>query len=547
MVDNTIALQARAPRMLSYGELMAGRDQEMARRNALAMQQAQMQQNAMAQQKARATEAAMAGATSLVNAGDFAGAEKQYGLGAGNLDVHKAIAGLQDEHRALLQSRFAAAAPVAIQALQEPDLGKRTALIQAAAPMLTQNGWKPEEIAQFQPTDQALTGIINNARTVGDALKQYDKQNEAYTLTPGSARFVGGKQIANVPQLEKVQYLKQPDGSYIPVPVNMSPTGHAPSGGALSVDALRGAIVAQESKGNYGAVSPKGALGAYQLMPPTAKSLAGRLGLPWQPELMTANTPEAKQYQDALGGAAIQEAINASGGDLTTAAKYYHGGSNRAVWGPKTEQYARDIAGRMGGNGGNNVQIGKPVGATKPTDGGAGGKPATVQEQNASYNIGRVIDAANVIQNATRNNPSANAPGLTEAFVGSIPFVKSGVNLTRSEDRQIVAAAQRDLLDGLLYLATGAAYNKEQLEGQMESYIPSYSDKPATVKSKRDRLNSLITKAKTRAGNAWSPALDASLRALTGGGAAPAPAAPRAAAPASASSLPDDVRKKYGL
>ena len=85
MVDNTIALQARAPRMLSYGELVAGRDQEMSRRNALAMQQQQMQQNAMAQQKARATESAMAGAASLANAGEFDAAEKQYGLVAGNL------------------------------------------------------------------------------------------------------------------------------------------------------------------------------------------------------------------------------------------------------------------------------------------------------------------------------------------------------------------------------------------------------------------------------------------------------------------------------
>lgn len=234
MVDNTIALQSRAPRMLSYGELVAGRDQEMSRRNALAIQQQQMQQNAMAQQQALNTRSAMAGAASLANAGEFDAAEKQYGLGAGNLEVHAALSKLSDEHRALVRSRFAAAAPIAIQALQEPDMGKRAALVQAAAPMLVQNGWKPEEIAQFQPTDQALSGIINNARTTEDALKLYDKQNEAYTLTPGSTRFVGGKQIANVPQLEKVTYLKQPDGSFIPVPVNMSPTGRAPSGGAAT-------------------------------------------------------------------------------------------------------------------------------------------------------------------------------------------------------------------------------------------------------------------------------------------------------------------------
>lgn len=259
MVDNTIALQARAPRILSYGELVAGRDQEMSRRNALAMQQQQMQQNAMVQQKARATESAMAGAASLANAGEFDAAEKQYGLGAGNLEVHAALSKLSDEHRALVRSRFAAATPIAIQALQEPDMGKRAALVQAATPMLVQNGWKPEEIAQFQPTDQALSGIINNARTAEEALRLYDKQNEAYTLTPGSSRFVGNQPIANVaanlPQGQVTSYIGA-DGkpqimnvvNGVAYPVTMggarpgSPMGGAGGGAATALVTNPGAL-----------------------------------------------------------------------------------------------------------------------------------------------------------------------------------------------------------------------------------------------------------------------------------------------------------------
>jgi hypothetical protein len=125
--------------------------------------------------------------------------------------------------------------------------------------------------------------------------------------------------------------------------------GVGAGGGPVTVDRLRPAIVAQESGGNYTLTSPKGALGAYQIMPDTAKTLAGRAGLPWRRDLMTSNTPEAKQYQDTLGTAALQEAISAGKGDLATTAMYYHGGSNRAIWGPKTRQYAADIAGRMGG------------------------------------------------------------------------------------------------------------------------------------------------------------------------------------------------------
>jgi len=166
----------------------------------------------------------------------------------------------------------------------------------------------------------------------------------------------------------------------------------------------------------------------------------------------------------------------------------------------------------------------------------------TQQEQTASYNINRVLQAAAEIQRVTKNNPSANAPSALEATVSSLPLISQGVNFTRSSDRQIVAAAQRDLLDGLLYLATGAAYNKEQLEGQIESYIPAYSDAPATVASKRARLAALVASAKTRAGQAWTPQMDAALNALINSGKAPARSAPSAK-----SGLPDDVRKKYGL
>lgn len=199
MVDNTIALQARAPRMLSYGELVANRDQEMSRRNALAVQQQQMQQNAMAQQQALNTRSAMAGAASLANAGDFAGAEQRYGLGVGNVDVHTALSKLQDEHRAEVHAKLSSVAPVAIEALKIADPAQRAALFQAAAPQLMQYGWTKEQIAGFPTGDADLKGAIANAQTADEAMKNYAKQNEAYTLTPGSSRFVGNQQITNVP------------------------------------------------------------------------------------------------------------------------------------------------------------------------------------------------------------------------------------------------------------------------------------------------------------------------------------------------------------
>lgn len=126
-----------------------------------------------------------------------------------------------------------------------------------------------------------------------------------------------------------------------------TPTGRA---GTVSVESLRPAVIAQESGGDYTARnSSTGALGAYQIMPATGRALAERLGIQWMPGLMTKNTPEARKYQDAIGTAALEEAVAASGGDPMVAAAYYHGGSDRNKWGPKTQKYAQEVTGRMGG------------------------------------------------------------------------------------------------------------------------------------------------------------------------------------------------------
>ena len=161
-----------------------------------------------------------------------------------------------------------------------------------------------------------------------------------------------------------------------------------------------------------------------------------------------------------------------------------------------------------------------------------GGAPAmskdstktAVSEQQAAYNIGRVLTAANEIKNITSKNPSAVQPGAMEAFASSLGMGGTA-NLARDADRQIVQGAQRDALDALLYLATGAAYNKEQLQGQMDAYIPSYTDTDEAVVAKKSRMTELIKSAKTRAGKSWTPEMDKAMAALTG------PAAPDAAAP----------------
>lgn len=85
-----------------------------------------------------------------------------------------------------------------------------------------------------------------------------------------------------------------------------------------------------------------------QLLDSTAKEMAGKLGLPWLPSMMTDTSPVAQQYQEALGKAYFMQGLHATG-NYYDAARYYHGGPNRSMWGPKTEHYARQFVARLGG------------------------------------------------------------------------------------------------------------------------------------------------------------------------------------------------------
>jgi hypothetical protein len=158
------------------------------------------------------------------------------------------------------------------------------------------------------------------------------------------------------------------------------------------------------------------------------------------------------------------------------------------------------------------------------------GKPANVTEQQASTATQRLLRRAQEISTVLSANKKAEAPTALEAGMENIPLLSRATNLVRSTDRQIVSSAQDDILDALLYLSTGAAYNKEQLAQQKSAYLPSWSDDPPTRQVKRQRLTQAIEGARVRAGRAWSPELDAAMQQLLAspvmGAAAPAAGAP---------------------
>ena len=134
-------------------------------------------------------------------------------------------------------------------------------------------------------------------------------------------------------------------------PANWKPLGGAGSQGPGGFSAVSGAVQSQESTNRPGVLGPPTkwgrAAGLMQVLPATAQEMAGKLGVAYRPDLMTGTTPDASAYQQQIGNAYLQEGL-AKTGNLRDALRYYHGGPNRAMWGPKTNAYADSVLARLG-------------------------------------------------------------------------------------------------------------------------------------------------------------------------------------------------------
>jgi uncharacterized membrane protein len=112
------------------------------------------------------------------------------------------------------------------------------------------------------------------------------------------------------------------------------------------------ALIQQESGGRAGAIGPKTkygrALGLTQMLPATAAEMARKIGVPFDPSLLKDTSPQGAQYQRKLGEAYFNEGLERTGNERD-ALRYYHGGPDRAQWGPKTNKYADSVLARAGG------------------------------------------------------------------------------------------------------------------------------------------------------------------------------------------------------
>lgn len=134
-------------------------------------------------------------------------------------------------------------------------------------------------------------------------------------------------------------------------------------------------------------------------------------------------------------------------------------------------------------------------------------KTATVDEKKIATLVTRIAGGFNDIKNVTAKDPSAQEPGVIETLRGGLePGGLMGIpaRAIAGGNRRTVFDSQRDVLDALLTLGTGAAYNDEQLSGAMVSHFPQYNDSEEEIAVKNQRLERLIAAAKANAGPAWT-------------------------------------------
>jgi hypothetical protein len=124
-------------------------------------------------------------------------------------------------------------------------------------------------------------------------------------------------------------------------------------------------------------------------------------------------------------------------------------------------------------------------------------------ERTAGYLATRLKNSLAQYQSVLGQNPEAALPTLRAEIIKGVTKSDYLKNLANPEARQRIEAAQYDMLDAALTMATGAAYTREQLESTRRSLFPELGDKPETIRDKAKRLDQLLKDAAmTKAGRA---------------------------------------------
>lgn len=371
------------------------------------------QQRSYDRQKGYSQDRADVQAGRKLAGGDYQGAASDL-YGSGQLEQGQAAQnyGQAQDDRAQLQQKTKSAETAkgiltVLQAAKQQPEAARMGFVQSAAPLFEKLGIPRDAIASVTPeylTDQSLNALIGKAQ---EALEIVNRGNGAYDVVGKET----GRVVRSVAPNPTYQTLG-PDQSLVQLG-GQGGGQPAPQGGAQPpTDDLFGALVMQESGGRAGVLGPQTqygqAEGMTQMLPATAQSMANKLGVQWRPELMRGTSDEAAQYQQQLGRAYFDEGLQKYGGDPVKALMYYHGGPNEALWGPKTQAYARQVMARV-----QPYEQAQAGGVAAAPSGPTTGSGARVIAQGAPKPVERWEDLPgggqrNMVTNQTQNVPKSS-------------------------------------------------------------------------------------------------------------------------------------------
>lgn len=182
-------------------------------------------------------------------------------------------------------------------------------------------------------------------------------------------------------------------------------------------DGLLAAIVTKGERSNHDQVSEAGARTVFQIIPSTRKAAIDKYGV--DPYLSPENAAE-------VAGLLLKDSLQRNKGDIPTAVAEYHGGTDRANWGPRTRAYVSRVVGDQ-------QQIAQ------------GGQPA----------------GGSTFQRVMAANPQyQQQPGVPSSQIAQVYQAYQAGKMSPEEAGQFEA----DVKSGLVMLPKGAVLNGQQTQ-----------------------------------------------------------------------------------
>lgn len=300
----------------------------------------------------------------------------------------------------------------------------RAHAVQARSQYLQEQGYSPDA-AQHRANQEVFlaekagqTGMSNWAARINEGEKLFSQAREA--------RFHMGPTSGNLHQYEPT--INQASQRY-----------------QVPRDLIR-SVIRAESRGNPGAVSPKGARGLMQLMPGTAAGMARQLSADFK-QTVTPDMVQKNSYWNIMAGTKYLSQLHTQfGGDTNRALAAYNWGPDNVMRGGRPPRETADYVNKVMGNYGGD-KLFRSLGGRSPANAGElgrGGKSALrSQPDGAVTGVGQGPGVPVTLGQRQVETPSRPLIGPTAANAAEGRNLTPGAGPGR-DDKSLTPEPQRE-------------------------------------------------------------------------------------------------------